>query len=352
MFGMMEAMQIVNLILLLLLLAAGVAIFMILKRTPQTPPNLLEGVQIGQQQLLQTILQQLNAQQQSQENQSAQIHNRVAETSQVLTSLQTKLAQLEEGNKRILDMSTGITELQNILQAPKLRGNRGEMWLGELLAQMLPKARFQVQYQFKSGDTCDAVIFMRDGMLLPIDSKFSLENFKKMLDSKEPSEKKLFEKQFVSDIKRRIDEIASKYIQPAAGTLNFAFMYVPAENVYYQAFVEDPGGHNLQHYAFERHVIPVSPNSLYPYLEIVLFGLRGLEIEESAREIQQGLINLVGDLRRFDEDYRKVGNNLRLAQQNFETSDRKLTGVQTRLNTISHQELPNTGEPIKLEVPE
>ena len=332
-------------IVVLLVLMSGVLGYVVIKnQTPKGPSEeqLTALLQNAQQQSLNTLLQQLNRQQQSTEHQSGQINNRLAETSKAVYTMHAKLAQLEEGNKRILDMSKGITELQNILQAPKLRGNKGEMWLEELLSQMLGKTNFQMQYAFKNGDICDAVIFLRDGLLLPIDSKFSLENFRKMLATEEGPEQKSYEKLFVSDIKKRIDEIAKKYILPGEQTLSFAFMYVPAENVYYQAFVEDKGGFDLQKYAFERHVIPVSPNSIYPYLEIVLFGLRGLQIEQSARDIQQSLIGLSSDLSKFEDDFRKVGNNLRLAQQNFDSSDKRLSTVQNKLETASHKELAAT----------
>lgn len=317
----------------------GLVLVYLLKKNQQPiapDQDMLQFLQNNLQQLnqqsLQTMLQQLNFQQETADRRSGQMQSSFQQ-------LHVKLTQLEEGNKRVLEMSKGITDLQNILQAPKLRGTRGEMWLEELLAQMLGRAHFQMQYRFKSGDICDAVIKLRDGMLLSIDSKFSLENFKKMLAAEDPSEQKSLEKLFISDIKQRIDEIAKKYIQPAEGTLGFAFMYIPAENVYYQAFIEDRAGAELQRYAFERHVIPVSPNSLYPYLEIVLFGLRGLQIEQSARDIQQGLIGLSTDLQRFEEDYRKVGTNIRLAQQNFELADKRLGGVHNKLGSLSSKEL-------------
>lgn len=342
------------LIIIVFLLAALTAglVMVVVKNKPGMASDQLAGLlQSTQQQTLQTLLQQLNRQQESTEHQSGQLNNRLAETSKVMYGLQAKLAQLEEGNKRILDMSKGITELQNILQAPKLRGNQGEMWLEELLAQMLGKTHFKMQYMFKSGEACDAAILLRDGIILPIDSKFSLENFKKMINTENDIEKKQYEKQFTSDVKRRIDEIAKKYILPAENTLNFAFMYIPAENVYYQAFVEDRGGYELQKYAFERHVIPVSPNSLYPYLEIVLFGLRGLQIEQGARDIQQGLVGMAGELRKFEEDYRKVGNNLRLAQQNFELSDKRFNNVQNKLEGLSSKELAAAPTPLPTESP-
>lgn len=320
-------------------------VFIIASRRKPQGPDLGAMLQTMQQQNLQIILDQLNQHRQSTENLSGQLHARVAETGKAVYSLQTRLAELQEGNKRILDMSQGITELQNILQAPKLRGEKGEIWLEELLAQMIPRQHFQIQYRFKSGEICDAVITLRDQMLLPIDSKFSLENFKKMLNS-DGMEAKQHEKVFISDVKRRIDEIARKYIQPTEGTLGYAFMYVPAENVYYQAFIEDKGGHNLSRYAFEHRVIPVSPNSLYPYLEIVMFGLRGLEIEKTAHDIQRGLMELHGDLTRFDENYRKVGLHLKNAQGSFEESDKRLGRLQMKLGTLSKKELRN--EPVDL----
>ncbi|HSI20254.1 MAG TPA: DNA recombination protein RmuC [Verrucomicrobiae bacterium] len=306
--------------------------------------ELMQTVQLAQQQNLQIILEQLNQHRQSSENLSGQLHNRVAETGRVVYELQTRLAQLQENNKRILDMSQGIADLQNILQAPKLRGERGEIWLEELLTQMIPKQHISIQHRFKSGEVVDAAIKLRDNLLLPIDSKFSLENFKKMMDRENPDAKQ-HEKLFVSDVKKRIDEISRKYILPTEGTLQYAFMYVPAENVYYQAFIEDKGGFNLTRYAFEHHVIPVSPNSLYPYLEIVMFGLRGLEIEQSAQEIQRGLVELHGDLSRFDEDYRKVGVHLKNAAGSFESSDKRLSKVQLKLGNLSKKEIA-AGDPL------
>lgn len=337
---------------LFLAITLGVLVAVLLKKpsAPEPAQDILPALQQIQQQTVQTLLQQLNAQQQSQDNNSGQLQNRMAETSRAVYTLQTKLAQLEEGNKRILDMSKGITELQDILQAPKLRGNQGEVWLENLLAQMLPRQHFQMQYRFKSGEICDAIINMPDGHLVPLDSKFSLENFRKMLAADQPEDQKLHEKTFVSDVKKRIDEISKKYILPDEGTLGFAFMYVPAENVYYQAFVEDRGGYNLQRYAFDKHVIPVSPNSLYPYLEIVLFGLKGLQIEQGARDIQQGLAGVLSDLKRFEEAYQKVGNNIRFAQQNLDVADKKLFSVQNKLTNLTAAEL-SPGQTMTLQIP-
>ena len=333
----------IALVALIIVLAAAIIVIVLKRPTEitaeQRQAELQNLIQQSTQQQLQTILQQLNQHQSIQQNSASQLQSRVAETSRVVYELQSKLSTLAEGNKRILDMSKGITDLQNILQAPKLRGERGEMWLEELLAQMIPRANFKIQHHFKTGEICDAVILLRDNLLLPIDSKFSLENFKKMIASEDPTEEKAHEKVFCADIKKRIDEIAKKYILPAEGTLDFAFMYIPAENVYYQAFVEDRGGSQLQRYAYERHVIPVSPNSLYPYLEIVMFGLKGLEIEKGAKEIQQSLRGLHKELGKFEEEYRKVGTHLRNAQNSYEQSDKRLATFQGKLGGINAQEL-------------
>jgi DNA recombination protein RmuC len=333
-----------SILLIAVIALAGAVLYMVARKpsgptAEETNAQFQALLQQSAQQQLATILQQLNQQQTLQQGHSSQLHARLSETGQAVSQLQAKLTSLEEGNKRILDMSRGITELQNILQAPKLRGEHGEMWLEELLAQMIPREHFKIQHRFKSGEICDAAILLRDNLILPIDSKFSLENFRKMASAEDAAEAKVHEKVFISDVKRRIDEIAKKYILPGEGTLSFAFMYVPAENVYYQAFVEDRSNNALQRYAFDKHVIPVSPNSLYPYLEIVLFGLRGMEIEKGARDIQQSIVGLQGDIGRFEEDYKKIGFHLKNAQNSFEISDKRLGVVQGKLSTIGAKQL-------------
>lgn len=291
------------------------------------------------QQTTNLVLQQLNRHQESQDRNSHLMHNRIDQATKVVSDVQGKLLQLEEANKRIFDLGKDISSLQKILQAPKLRGGMGEIWLADLIGQIIPKDRFKMQYTFKSGETCDAVIFLRDGTLLCIDSKFSLENFVKMLEAEE-IDKVTFRKQFGSDIKKRIDEIAKKYIMPQEGTLEFAFMYVPAENVYYQAFVQGEDDLQLLTYAFSKKVIPVSPSSFYAYLQVILFGLRGLEIEKSAKLIQQNLAGLQGEFGRFKDIYEKVGTHLRHAQQSLDQSDKRIMGIENKFSQITNQETP------------
>jgi DNA recombination protein RmuC len=329
-------MELILVSIVLVVSIAGLAIVMSHVRSNDARNRaLLEQLQREQQassaQAMQTMLQTINAQRDNQDRQSNHL-------SSTLQELRARLSEVQEGSKQVLTISKSLSDLQSILQAPKLRGTQGETWLEELLGQILPKTHFSMQYQFRNGVIADAVIKLRDDRLLPIDSKFSLENFRKFTAAQTPEERLVHSKAFASDVKKRIDEIGKKYIIPDEGTLNFAFMYVPAENVYYQAFIEDQDHHNLQQYAFLRRVIPVSPNSLYPYLEIVLLGLRGLQIEQDARRIQDGLVTISQELERFMDEYRKVGENIRRAQQNFELSSSKANKLEGKLASLAQRE--------------
>jgi DNA recombination protein RmuC len=318
------------------------AVIILLLRTKSSNTNGIQSLvsqlndQQGQQlqQVTNLVLQQLSKNQEAQDRSSNMMHNRIDAATKVVSDVQGKLLQLEEANKRIFDLGKDISSLQKILQAPKLRGGMGEIWLAELIAQIIPSDRYKLQYSFKSGEICDAVILLRDGMILAIDSKFSLENFVKMLEAEEV-QKIAYKKMFTSDIKKRIDEIAKKYIVPHEGTLEFAFMYVPAENVYYQAFIQDDDNTQLLNYAFNKHVIPVSPSSFYAYLQVILFGLRGMEIERGAKEIQRNLAGLHGEFNKFKDIYEKVGVHLRHAQQSYELTDKKVVNLENKLEQIS-----------------
>jgi DNA recombination protein RmuC len=338
------------------LLIAGLFIYLLRRQSANRPGDLFQRVeqtiqQLSHQQstqLQQTVtlvLQQLNKQQESQDRSTHAMHTRLDQTNRLFSEVHGKLLQQEEAVKRLFDLGKDIASLQSILQAPKLRGTMGEIWLEQLINQILPKKHFRMQYAFKSGEVCDAVITLRDGLILPIDSKFSLENFAKMVEAEGESTQQ-FRKLFISDTKRRIDEIAHKYIRPQEGTMEFAFMYVPAENVYYQAFIQNDDTFQLLNYAFSRHVIPVSPSSFYPYLQVVLFGLHGMEIEQSALAIQKNLSSLQGQFTRFREQYDKIGSHLRHAQSSYELADKRLTGIESGFVHIAHS------EPATVEVPQ
>lgn len=261
------------------------------------------------------------------------IGDRLDSAAKVVSGVTEKLGKLEEANKRIYDVGKDIASLQDILKAPKLRGSLGEFFLGDLLAQYFPKDQVSMPYTFRSGEKVDAALHLADNRIVPIDSKFPLENFKKMIETKDEKEKKLAQKAFVSDVKKRIDEIA-RYILPDEGTLDFALLYIPAENVYYEIIVRDESEENLSSYAFKKRVIPVSPNNFFVYLQTILMGLRGLQIEESAKEIQQALIRLKGDFGKFGEEFEVLGSHLTNANNKYEQSKQKLEKVGQKLENI------------------
>ncbi len=303
----------------------------------------------------QTVLQQLNAmgkhvndrlrestqvQQQSQQS----MGERLETAARAYTNVTNKLAQLEESNKKIFDVGKDISSLQEILRSPKLRGAIGELFLGNLLAQILPPEHYIEQHRFQSGEIVDAVVKLRDDMLVPVDAKFPLENFQKMLAVPD-EEKDAFKKLFVIDIKRHIDKIAKQYILPDEGTLSIALMYIPAENVYYETIVKGIDDNDLIHYAHSKNVIPVSPNSLYVYLQTILLGLRGMQIEQSAREMMQNLTRLKGDLERFNGDYDKVGKHLTNAAHAFDDSRKRLEKFDTKFEKVAQIELAELPSP-------
>jgi DNA recombination protein RmuC len=250
--------------------------------------------------------------------------------------VQSRLAQLDEANKRILEVGRSIASLQEILRAPKIRGGLGEFLLGDLLAQIMPAEYFTLQHSFKSGERVDAVIRLSQG-LVPVDAKFPLENFQKGLLAEDDGAKKSFLKLFAADVKKHVEAIASKYILPHEGTCDFALMYIPAENVYYEAFIKDEAlgeGKSLREYAFVKHVVPVSPNSFYAYLHTILLGLRGMKVEESARQILRDLGGLRGQLDKFQEEFRKLGKHLEQSKGSYDSSQRQLEKFSDKLAAV------------------
>lgn len=257
---------------------------------------------------------------------------RLDNAAKVVGLLQHKLGELGEATKQVFSVGKDIASLQEILRAPKLRGGLGELFLGDLLAQALPPAHFALQHRFKSGEAVDAVIKLRDDKLVPVDSKFPLENFKKMLETEEEEDKKRFRKLFVADVKKHIDKIAKLYILPDEGTFDFALMYIPAENVYYETIIKGDDEHSLMHYAYDRRVIPVSPNTFYVYVQAILMGLRGMQVEKSAAEMLKRLAQLKGDLGKFYADFELVGTHLVRAKNSYDSSQKRLDKFEDRLS--------------------
>ncbi|MBI2552216.1 DNA recombination protein RmuC [Candidatus Uhrbacteria bacterium] len=267
------------------------------------------------------------------------VGERLDNASKVVGLLQHKLGELGEATKQVFSVGKDISSLQEILRAPKLRGGLGELFLGDLLAQILPPAHYKLQYRFKSGEAVDAVVKLRDDKLVPVDSKFPLENFKKMLETEGEDEKTRFRKQFINDVKKHIDKIAKLYILPDESTFDFALMYIPAENVYYETILKGDDEHSLMHYAYDRRVIPVSPNSFYVYLQAILMGLRGMQVERSAADILKNLARLSGDLNKFKSDFELVGTHLTRAKNSYDDSVKRLDRFQDKLVTAAPGQL-------------
>ncbi|MDD5098074.1 MAG: DNA recombination protein RmuC [Candidatus Omnitrophica bacterium] len=244
-------------------------------------------------------------------------------------NVKEQLGKLEETNKQIIAISKDISSLQELLRAPKFRGAMGETLLENLLSQVLPKEHYHTQYRFKSTDAVDAVICLGE-RLVPVDAKFSLENFQKMLDAPDEQGKEAFRKKFIQDVKNRINEIAAKYILPAENTYDFALMYIPAENVYYEVIIKE----DIFSYSMQKKVIPVSPNTFYAYLQVICLGLRGLKVEENAKAILKSLGALSIETNKFKEDFDILGSHLLNANTKYTDAQKRLDRVSDRLMDI------------------
>lgn len=306
------------------------------------------NTQVLNQQLAQiatTVNQRLHENVELMQNTHRVLGERLDSTAQVIGAVHRSLGSLEEGNRKIYEIGKDISSLQQILQAPKLRGGLGELLLEDLLKQILPADHFATQYGFRAGHKVDAVIRLGNG-LVPVDAKFPLENFRRLLDAQTDDERSRVRRAFVTDVKRHIDSVATKYILPDEGTFDFALMYIPAENVYYEIVVKDDatGDADISAYALARKVIPVSPGSFYAYLQAIVLGLRGLRIEERSQEILQQLSRLRGDFDRFRDDFRLVGKHLNNALGSFSGADRRLERLETRFTSVVGTDEPDGGE--------
>lgn len=294
---------------------------------------------------------QLSSLVQQMQNATGQIGTRLDNAAKVVGEVKHNLGELSEATKRVFEVGKDISSLQEILRSPKLRGGLGELFLGDLLAQILPPTHFSMQYQFKSGDRVDAVIHLGQG-LVPVDSKFPLENFRKVVEGGTDDEKRAARKKFNSDVKKHIDAIADKYILPDEGTFDFALMYIPAENVYYETIIKDEAFGDedaIASYALKKKVIPVSPNSFYAYLQAILLGLKGLRIERSAQIIINQIERLKGDFDRFKREFEVVGSHLNNAMGRYQEANKRLDRFGERLLSLEEERpaLAELAEPPK-----
>lgn len=252
---------------------------------------------------------------------------------QTVGQVQDRLGQLHQASSQMMAMGKDILSLQDILKAPKLRGGLGELLLGDLLRQILPEEHFALQHSFKNGTIVDAVIFLAGGSI-PVDAKFPLENFRRLLEADNEDQQKASKKLFVSDVKKHVDAIASKYILPEEGTFDFALMYIPAENIYYETIIKDGSQESLSSYALQNRVIPVSPNSFYAYLKAIARGLKGLRIEKSARQILEKLGELETDFKKCLVEFEKTGTHISNAYAAYDRTIKKFGKFEVKLSSI------------------
>lgn len=259
---------------------------------------------------------------------SLQFHS--SESNKIIRDVTERLTRLDETNKQVISFADQLQSLENILKNPKQRGILGEYYLETVLKNVLPPGSYQMQYEFPDGTIVDAVVFVKE-KIIPIDSKFSLENYNRMAEENNPAEKKKLEIIFVNDLKNRITETA-KYIQPAVGTTDFAFMFIPHEAIYYDLLTNKVGASDenenlIQRAAGKYKVIITSPTSFLAYLQTVLQGLKALQIEESAKEIIKKVEDLGKHLKSYDEYHNKLGNALGTVVNHYNSSNKELKKI-------------------------
>jgi DNA recombination protein RmuC len=252
-------------------------------------------------------------------------------TGQTASQIVERLGKLDGTAAQMLARANDLARLEHALRPPKARGGFGELLLGNLLRDGLPAEAYSLQHGFRSGERVDAVI--KVDRLVPIDAKFPLDNFERLVEASDDGERQLAERAFARDVKTHVDAIASKYIRPAEGTYDFAFMYLPSESVYYELACGKTGA--LHQYALGKRVFPVSPSTFHAYLGVIVLGLKGLQIERHAQDVIAYCAQLGKDFERFRTDYEVVGKHIANAQSKYGEADRKLERLEAGLERAS-----------------
>ena len=318
-------------IIILLILVTVLATVLFLKQSKKET----KGEDIG----LKLILEQINNLNRTVDSKigesSKQMHESLqhqsSESFKIIRDITEKLTRLDETNKQVVSFADQLQSLQDILKNPKQRGILGEYYLETLLKNVLAPSQYQMQYAFKNGEIVDAAVFVKD-KIIPIDSKFSLENYNRLIEARDPSEKERLEKAFVNDLKLRIVE-TSKYIRPEENTMDFAFMFIPHEAIYYDLLINKIGAvvedtdNLIQRAAGKYKVIIVSPTSFLAYLQTVLQALKAFQIEESAKDIKKNVENLQKHLGSYQEYQEKLGSALSTTVNHFNNSNKEFKKI-------------------------
>ena len=278
----------------------------------------------------------------------------ISESAKIVEEVSKRLTKLDETNNRVVNVADELKTLQNALQNPKQRGVLGEFYLAQVLENVLPPNAFQIQYKFKNGEIVDAAIFLDQSKILPVDSKFSLENYNRMIES-EGEERKILAKKVRDDLKMRIDE-TSKYIRPDENTMDFAFMFIPSESLYYDMLINKVGSQgserDLIEYAFrDKRVIVVSPTSFMAYLQTVLQGLKSLRIEEQSKEIQKRVGQLGVHISKYEDLMQRLGRSLGTTVNHFNSAHKELGKIDKDIVKISGEDKKTGVEPQMLDKP-
>src|SRR6266511_718842 len=270
------------------------------------------------------------------------VDRRLENASKQTNAIHKQLGDVGRATEQLAEQAKGLGQLQQLLRPPKARGGFGELLLENLLADRLPAHAYSLQHGFRSGERVDAVI--RIEKLAPIDAKFPLDNFERLVDAPDDDARQLAEKAFARDVKNHIDAIAEKYIRPDEGTYEFAFMYLPSEAIYYELACGKTGA--LLAYAHERQVVPVSPNTFTAYLQMIVRGLKGMQIEQHAQEEMAYCAQLQKDFGRFREDFDLVGKHLGNARDRFGDAERRLDRFEAKLEQATDSPELEAGETV------
>jgi len=320
-------------ILIVFVIGLVVGIFLLLKKKPEKQSDALVILQQQMNHITQVLDSKLS-------ESTKAIQTQFGQSAKIIQDVTEKLTRLDETNKQVVGFADQLQSLQDILKNPKQRGVLGEYYLETVLKNVLPPGSYKMQYPFKDGSIVDAVVFV-DKRIIPIDSKFSLENYNRILETRDPVEKKRYEAAFIADLKARIDETA-KYVKPEENTMDFAFMFIPSEAVYYDLLINKVGAvtddtNSLIYYAGNKKVIVISPTSFLAYLQTVLQGLRNQKISEQAHEVIKQVERLGKHLWTYSEYMEKLGTHLGTTVSTYKKAHKEFAKVDKDVVKITGQ---------------